>query len=993
MTRSTNRGIAGKRRVARIITLLAVGALAGGASGCGDASVTPEEVPPESNKPGPGETCSPPESEYVRARFEPAFLVLAPGQQRTVRLVVDPDLCKPTTVTFETTDASVSTAPADGTLQYAVPTLDLTLVGGDVGTTTISASVPTGHSDLVATAALEVDVMEAPEPSCDTADDTAPAMLLAGSAIAAGGSLAGATITLPEGADQPNDNGFQWSVSPFETAIGCAGDISPAGYDAVGPAVRFDPSDRKFPRDMPMSIPLNPARMPETARWRHLGVAYSGPRFLEPRIVPVTNPYIHKVNGVWTLSFKAPRLGTYQAVVHPLAGTGSRTRRLTHRAVVGVSMGGAGTAQFGLRHHHLFDVVAPLGGPVDWTWLIDHIEHNHMAGFRPIAPGTQLADIQLTRTPCSSDAECQPDEMCLGASTADGKCTFMLKPDEPYEHSSVFNNWWYEYPGTGHGGGFDREEYTQIFRDLTLGFGNPVGYNPLALNLPAGVDPNHPAQAGDHPPGECNIYVDPVSGSPNYQDQKDKANSCPAERCSHVQVMDGYYDDEFNPDGTFPVITFCDGAPQVPELTPWANAWGAEGNRFPMEVAVAVDYNGNGVRDELEPVIRSGHETWEDVGTDGLPSEQEPGYGPANLDPSGDDYDPRYNPTGTEGDTRYQVGEPYLDYGLDGVDATSSSPYDFGEGDGEFNASPGLQRFWDYDARSVLRGWPSLASTPLDDEALARLDLWTDGGTRDLFNFSVAAEHFLGAAVARGRRAALYSDTAWMPGLDPTAPDAYNPGRIVWEDMAGVIDFRYGKDEPSEYDIQQGSGQHVGTVAELAKRLQTALYFIGSRWPDANHALVYPSQDNPHPDAPLCEVQGNCTFDFTSSDGRTGPVGVTLPPGYAHADQQQLRYPVIYLLHGYGMTPEDLQAAIVFLANWMNGTTDSQHSRLGKAIVVYVDGRCREQDGKAECIRGSFFADSIREDGPQMDKWWLELMDHVDQRFRTMGETTIEVPD
>ena len=44
----------------------------------------------------------------------------------------------------------------------------------------------------------------------------------------------------------------------------------------------------------------------------------------------------------------------------------------------------------------------------------------------------------------------------------------------------------------------------------------------------------------------------------------------------------------------------------------------------------------------------------------------------------------------------------------------------------------------------------------------------------------------------------------------------------------------------------------------------------------------------------------------------------------------------------------------------------------------------------AECIRGTFFADSIREDGPQMDAWWLELMDEVDKRFRTLGPSTIE---
>ena len=32
----------------------------------------------------------------------------------------------------------------------------------------------------------------------------------------------------------------------------------------------------------------------------------------------------------------------------------------------------------------LLDVLAPLGGPVDWTWLLNYIENNHLGGFRPI---------------------------------------------------------------------------------------------------------------------------------------------------------------------------------------------------------------------------------------------------------------------------------------------------------------------------------------------------------------------------------------------------------------------------------------------------------------------------------------------------------------------------------------------------------------------------------------------------------------------------------
>src|SRR6185436_2847399 len=104
------------------------------------------------------------------------------------------------------------------------------------------------------------------------------------------------------------------------------------------------------------------------------------------------------------------------------AGTKTFSRRLTHRAVIGVSMGGGGSAQFGMRHHDRFDVLAPLGGPVDWTWLLHHIENNHLGGFRSIPKGTTLQDIQLTATACNDSSVCKADETCMGAAAGKGKC-------------------------------------------------------------------------------------------------------------------------------------------------------------------------------------------------------------------------------------------------------------------------------------------------------------------------------------------------------------------------------------------------------------------------------------------------------------------------------------------------------------------------------------------------------------------------------------------
>jgi len=967
------------------------------------------ELPPGTPEPTipTGELCLEPAPIFVSTRFEPDFVVLAPGQKRKVRVAVDPDFCAPVPLTFTSSDPAVAAAPKMRTITYGQPTLDLEVTGATLGEATLTVSIPKGDG-TDATGTLAVEVRAATALACAAEDDGAPTLLEAGKTSATPGSVAGkgalanAAIFMSKGADAPNYGSFLWSVAPFEASVACAKDLTPSGYVALGPAVTFGPTEKVFPRDMAMEVPVNPARMPDAARWRHVEVVYSGPKFKAPRVVAVTNPRPYrKADGSWTLRFEAPRLGTYQVVVKAVAGTEKRQRRLTHRAVIGVSMGGAGTAQFGLRHHDLFDVIAPLGGPVDWTWLANHLEENHTAGFRPIAPGTKLEDIALESKSCTTSADCAPDETCLGVLASpptNGKCRIMPTSDEPYEHPSSFNAWWAEFPRTGNGGNFDREEYIQIFRDLSLMFGNPNGYNPEQLNLPAGVDPKHPSVVGDHEGDACSVYVDPLEGDPNEAKQKERWSKCPKERCKYTQTLSNYYDDEFNPDGTFPVITFCDGSDQQEALSPWANTWVDSGNDSPMEVALAVDYNGNGKRDELEPLIRAGHEPWDDWGTDGTPSAMEPGYGAGDLDPAGDDYDPQYNPTGTEGDHRFQPGEPYRDHGLDGVADTASSPYDDGEGDGKFTVAPGLQRIWDYDPHTIARGWPSSAPKVLDDEAIRRFDLWTDGGMRDLFNFAVAARHLAGTFLARGRTTAFYSDFNVPLGLDPANPNGYNPGRVFYEDLPGVVFMRYGHDEPTAQHIEDGSGQHVGTAIEVTARLQSALYFIGSRWPDAPSALSPTTADDPAEGIDNCQVAGNCNFSFTASDGRTGPVAISLPPGYGHQELQGERYPVIYMLHGYGMKPDDLQAAIVFLKNWMNGGSDSQHRRLKKAILVYVDGRCRAPEGNdgethAECIRGSFFTDSIRPNGPQMDRWWLELMDEIDKRYRTMGESVVEWTD
>lgn len=887
--------------------------------------------------------CSEPPDSVKVVRFSPPSIVVGVGDKRPVRVFIEPDVCSTIEVPLAVDAPNVAKLDGGFTADPCTSEKTLTVTGAAPGSAKVTAKFG------ISTATLDVTVVSKDPVTCSGSHG-------AGS-IGPGQSLSayGAAISVQSGAaPDPPDTGTPPSVwgarndpldapsvvDPFDATIDCVDSAPPNGMIALGPAVTFGPSDKRFLRDIVFELPVNPSLMPATAKLRHLRVQYVSATLKTPRFVAVANPRFEPRDvGRWVLRFEAPRLGTYQAFVASDAGAKKRKRHLTHRAVFGFSMGGIGSSVFGMNHHDLFDVVAPLGGPLDATFFLWYFQHYHFGGFCPRKAGDPLPT-----TPCHADVG---------------------KPTELFEHVQDYEHWWHHDGVDGTGGTFPRSEYVSIFRDVSSMWGDPSGENKTFPGVAAGI-------------------TSPLSyASTNADYCNDPAKSTIA--------ATGYYDSSFNPDGSLPVIRYCDGAAAPGHPDQWV-----PGGTTPMEVAVAVDYNKNGARDEGEPVITQAQEPFDDSGVDGKFDKDEPGYDATNNpDPSGDDYDFQYNPLGTENNHHHEDAEHYDDFGIDGVKCPSSGTctFDYGEGDGKFTMTDGLATFRDRDARAQMLGWaPPPVGGEWSDAALDQLDFYSDGGLRDIFNWAAVGNNYSSAFAARNRPLVYFNDWLYLPNVTTNDVNKFDPKAVDWTALPSATYLRYGNIDASRRDIDKGDGQHVGSADQVVRRITNALFYIGSRWPDADTQYAEDPPETTDPD-PCGGNRLACTFQFTADDGRTGPTTVIVPPGYWSDASKGLRYPVTYFLHGYGQTPEDLKALIILVSPLMGQGLSSNATRLQKMIMVFVDGRCRGDGDKRECVNGTFYVNSVRKDGPQIDNYFLDLMKYIDGKYRTMPAADVEIDD
>jgi hypothetical protein len=619
--------------------------------------------------------------------------------------------------------------------------------------------------------------------------------------------------------------------------------------------------------------------------------------------------------------FHLPDVATVQ-VAQVAAASGKR--HYTFRAIGGVSMGGVGSSMNFWRKPERYDAIGVMGadpGP-DLTYTLGMIHDFFLAGFCTADTGMLGQLCPLTRPVLADQGE----------------------------RASSFESFLYE-KGEGVGLTLRRPLYIKANRDLARALGNAGYYNPDSQYLPAGVPASYVALSN-------------------------------AEACAQPVVLKNFFDKRYNPDGTKDVITFCDGNdsdtlgfgkfdPSVP-----AND--------PVQIALAVDVNGNKQRDSGEPVIVQGSEPFDDVGTDGLADKDEPGYDAAtNPDPNGDDYHYLWNPNGTENNWRYDQGEPYEDVGLDGVPmATGGCPamagmqgcYDYGEGNGKFDYNPGQANWRAHDPRTLAE-----AMTP---DQLSRLNVYYDAGIRDFFNAQVSSNSLLAAVQQMGIPVRAFDGFPILNQLSPSQEQMAELPHLDWKSYGRGMYVRYGDPDASQTVVEaSGDGRHVGTALQAVHRAQALLFFLAQTWPGGDRKI-------PPPDTTPAQRDDS----FTSTNGRKNPFTIVVPPGYDQPENASLRYPVIYFMHGYGMEPNGLAAVSAVVRNAMLDDSRPESERMQKFFLVFVDGKCRPggeivnsgplpTDGDL-CEEGTFYTE--HPDGTAQSETILEeLQAHIDQSYRT----------
>ena len=716
-----------------------------------------------------------------------------------------------------------------------------------------------------------------------------------------------------------------------------AADIVPTGYTALGPAVTFSLAtatvfphgvDFVVPCDMGKALPTAPASRVVVVEKRSNGAVV---------ITPVTNMIVE--SGYGRLHFHGDEMGTYQAIIPSTAGN-PVMRHFTYRALAGVSMGGIGSSVNFWAHPDRYDALSVMGadpGP-DIVYDINLARDLLLGGF------------------CTADDEAAGIGKVGESELTKPACQHRKALADQFEYVFDFEQMNYQ-AGDGVGLTLKRGTFLRAYRDLSRGFGNGAYGTLPSTNTMGGV--------------LHGTYLPPGVGAATL-------SQASPDLCAHPTVLKNFFDQRFNPKGDHDVITFCDGVDDPAHLG-WFPTDGTP-QTLPTQTLLAVDVNGNGKRDQGEPVIVQLSEPYSDVGTDGLADKDEPGYDPVtNPDPNHDDFHWLHNPDGKENNGKWDTGEPYVDSGLDGVKGkgcplgSADGCYDLGEGNGKYDLNPNVANWFARD--------PRLLSEAADSALFDRINIYYDAGIRDFLNTQVATNSLAASLHARGNHVRVWDGFPMLVDKPPADEIAFDVSGFDWERLGRRAYVRYGDPDASLATQENtGDGRHVGTALQATHRALMMFYSVSHVWPGGDISV----------DGNL-DVNDPINAMFTAKNGRVTPYSVVLPPGYdAHTDE---RYPVLYLFHGYGMKPADLGMVAAIAQGFMVNPKVPDAKRMQKFIIVAVDGMCRpggdlesgtlSLDPKTDiCEEGTFYAD--HPDGTaKAETQLLELEDLIDTMYRT----------
>ena len=542
-------------------------------------------------------------------------------------------------------------------------------------------------------------------------------------------------------------------------------------------------------------------------------------------------------------------------------------RLYTFRAVGGISMG-ANALTVVSQHPGVFDMTAALGGYINPQYVQHMMKTSLFGGL--CDRETLLAHLDEINEPDSEALACTP-----------------VSSPGPWEYNVDINHW----HADASGGDFDRGFYYWALEGIFMAWGNLLSYNPEHPWLPPGVPIEWAAD-----------------DTPN------------AEKCANPIVLGKpfNYNAEYNPDGEYDVITICDGDGPWPVDEDHPDYWMYKGMFYadhtytdPVHIVLAVDYNGNGRRDYHEPMLVNNMERFTDSG----------------ADRGGDDvFHIPNNALGTAGDGWRQEGEPFEDFGLDGVDGTG----DYGEGDGEWTVNPNIL--------DVLARTPMIWLDTAPIEELNAVDILMDGGIRDSLAAAAGTYPLFAHLKARGVDAQYYGNYSGSPdAILPTNsgmdyPTALHMLHLTAADIGQHVMVAYGSEDATPEEIAAGDGKHVGNGNQIVNRFAAYVLMALQRWP---------APETEPCDDPSFGTGVNDTFYSPSMQTRYR-VSYSLPPCYDKEGWEDKRYPLLIFLSGHGMTAETtIAASMIFNVLAKDGT-------LPKFIMAVPAGECCKYDREAK---------------------------------------------